>query len=98
MFFIARMTAAMLIWFCGSNSTTWTFDSTDSAIGDLDLEVGGGRNPVAAEIDEFAGRATEHELSAAPLAIGRHVVHDDAEMHGRGGVGRNARERDRGAD
>src|SRR5215204_706103 len=79
MFFIARMTAAMLIWFCGSNSTTLTRDRTDSVIGQHEREVSLGGEPVAAEIHELALPAAKDELSAATFAIGRRLVDDKAE-------------------
>src|SRR6476619_330873 len=87
MFFIARMTAAMLIGFWGSYSTTCTWARTESAIGNTKIEKVVGSQAVAAEVDEFASASAHHELTAPALAIGRHLVDHDAKLEGIRDVG-----------
>src|SRR5687768_9566841 len=78
MFFIARTVAAMFTGSCGSWSTTHTVSRSVSGMRDDEgMET---RLPVAAEIDEPALRAAEHELPAPPLTFGRHVVDDDLHL------------------
>src|SRR5689334_17685526 len=79
MFFIARMVAAMLIWFCGSNNTTCTCDRTDSDISDSKRKVAVSRKPIATKIHELTLLPGKHELAAAPLSIRARLVHDDTE-------------------
>jgi hypothetical protein len=79
MFFIARMTAAMLIWFCGSNNTTVTRDRADSVIGQHEREVSVGGEPIAEQIHERTAHVAEDELPASTLTIGRDLVDDDTE-------------------
>src|SRR5690348_9132801 len=80
MFFIARMTAAMLIWFCGSNNTTCTCDRTDSGISNSERKVAVLRKPIATKIHEPTVVFGEHELAAAALSIRGCLVHGDAEQ------------------
>src|SRR5215831_13769126 len=82
MFFIARTVAAMLMGFCGSNSTTTTEERSDSDIVDLERDQSISVLPVAAQVDEVTVRTAQNELAASPLPAGGHLVHDHIDRGG----------------
>src|SRR6476660_4199199 len=72
MFFIARTVAPM-----------FTESSSDSVIGPLPLPLDRGEAVVvlaiAAEVDEFAVAAAEHQLPASPVTTAGHFVDDEVD-------------------
>src|SRR5690348_11915088 len=79
MFFIARTVAPMLTGSCGSYSTTTTDERIESVIGAFEWNEAVLVLTIAAQVDELAAAAAQHQLAPAAAASARHLVDDDVE-------------------